>query len=248
MRTYPNLGISEAFHPLSHHQNDPAKIEQAGARSRTTTRRCSRSSSSGWPTMKDGDGSLLDHSIILFGSNMSNSDLHNNDPLPIGGDRPRYGKHQGRPAPALSAGHAAREPAADDAGARRRAATRSSATAPARSRRSDGGMRSRMCARPLAIAAALRAAAGGAAAWLSPAVRHFSRRMPTTAPPSRAIANARKPDGSTPLQWAVYDGDAAEVQRLLKAGADVHATQQLRRHADAAGGRSRQPGHSASCC
>ncbi len=30
----------------------------------------------------DGDGSLLDHSIILFGSNMSNSDLHNNDPLP----------------------------------------------------------------------------------------------------------------------------------------------------------------------
>jgi hypothetical protein len=32
--------------------------------------------------MKDGDGSMLDHSIILFGSNMSNSDLHNNDPLP----------------------------------------------------------------------------------------------------------------------------------------------------------------------
>jgi ankyrin repeat protein len=33
--------------------------------------------------------------------------------------------------------------------------------------------------------------------------------------------NARKPDGSTPLQWAVYKRDAAEVQRLLKAGADV---------------------------
>src|SRR5690606_39668956 len=31
---------------------------------------------------EDGDGSLLDHSIILYGSNMSNSDLHNNDPLP----------------------------------------------------------------------------------------------------------------------------------------------------------------------
>ena len=30
----------------------------------------------------DGDGTLLDHSIILYGSNMSNSDLHNNDPLP----------------------------------------------------------------------------------------------------------------------------------------------------------------------
>jgi hypothetical protein len=30
----------------------------------------------------DGEGSMLDHSIILFGSNMSNSDKHNNDPLP----------------------------------------------------------------------------------------------------------------------------------------------------------------------
>ena len=33
-------------------------------------------------TTQDGDGTLLDHSIILYGSNMSNSDLHNNDPLP----------------------------------------------------------------------------------------------------------------------------------------------------------------------
>src|SRR6185503_8988982 len=33
--------------------------------------------------------------------------------------------------------------------------------------------------------------------------------------------NQRKPDGSTPLQWAVYDVDAAEVGRLLRAGADV---------------------------
>ena len=32
--------------------------------------------------MPDGDGSVLDHSIILFGSNMANSDAHNNDPLP----------------------------------------------------------------------------------------------------------------------------------------------------------------------
>jgi len=32
--------------------------------------------------MREGDGSVLDHSIILFGSNMANSDAHNNDPLP----------------------------------------------------------------------------------------------------------------------------------------------------------------------
>jgi len=37
----------------------------------------------------------------------------------------------------------------------------------------------------------------------------------------RADVNRRGVDGSTPLQWAVYQGDVAEVQRLLKAGADV---------------------------
>ncbi|HET7924953.1 MAG TPA: ankyrin repeat domain-containing protein, partial [Rhodanobacteraceae bacterium] len=36
-----------------------------------------------------------------------------------------------------------------------------------------------------------------------------------------ADVNQRKADGSTPLQWAVYDDDVAEVRRLIKAGADV---------------------------
>src|SRR5690606_4022357 len=36
-----------------------------------------------------------------------------------------------------------------------------------------------------------------------------------------ADVNARRPDGSTPLQWAVYDNDVEEVRRLIKAGADV---------------------------
>jgi hypothetical protein len=43
----------------------------------------------------DGDGSLLDHSIMLFGSNMSNSDLHNNDPLPLAVFGHGYGKIKG---------------------------------------------------------------------------------------------------------------------------------------------------------
>jgi ankyrin repeat protein len=41
-----------------------------------------------------------------------------------------------------------------------------------------------------------------------------------TAAPARGDVNARAGDGSTPLQWAVYNGDVAEVARLLKAGAD----------------------------
>jgi hypothetical protein len=43
----------------------------------------------------DGDGSLLDHSLILFGSNMSNSDVHNNNPLPAAIFGKAYGRIKG---------------------------------------------------------------------------------------------------------------------------------------------------------
>ncbi|MEY4761087.1 MAG: hypothetical protein RLZZ200_943, partial [Pseudomonadota bacterium] len=81
MRTYPNLNITEAFHPLSHHQNDADKIERLVRIQNYHTQVFAKFIKKLNDT-KDGDGSLLDHSIILYGSNMSNSDLHNNDPLP----------------------------------------------------------------------------------------------------------------------------------------------------------------------
>jgi hypothetical protein len=81
MRTYTNLGIAEAFHPLSHHGNQAAKMEKLVQIQRYHTEvfakfidRLSKA--------KEGTGTVLDHSTILFGSNMSNSDKHNNDPLP----------------------------------------------------------------------------------------------------------------------------------------------------------------------
>jgi Protein of unknown function (DUF1552) len=81
MRTYPNLSITEAFHPLSHHANDPDKIERLVRIQNYHTQVFAKFIKK-LSTMQDGDGTLLDHSIILYGSNMSNSDLHNNDPLP----------------------------------------------------------------------------------------------------------------------------------------------------------------------
>ena len=81
MRTYPNLQITEAFHPLSHHANDPSKIERLIQIQNYHTQVFAKFIKK-LSTMQDGDGTLLDHSIILYGSNMSNSDLHNNDPLP----------------------------------------------------------------------------------------------------------------------------------------------------------------------
>ncbi len=81
MRTYNNLGISDAFHPLSHHQNNPQKIEKLVKVQNFHTQVFSGFLDKLAAT-PDGDGTLLDNSIILFGSNMSNSDMHNNDPLP----------------------------------------------------------------------------------------------------------------------------------------------------------------------
>src|SRR5687768_9631994 len=81
MRTYTNLGISEAFHPLSHHQNNPQKLDRLVQIQKYHTEMFA-----GFikrlATAKEADGTVLDHSTILFGSNMSNSDRHNNDPLP----------------------------------------------------------------------------------------------------------------------------------------------------------------------
>ena len=81
MRSYPNLQVSDAFHPLSHHQNDPAKQERL-ARVQSFHNERFAAFIEMLKATPDGDGNLLDQSMILFGSNMSNSDMHNNDPLP----------------------------------------------------------------------------------------------------------------------------------------------------------------------
>jgi hypothetical protein len=81
MRTYTNLGISEAFHPLSHHGNNPEKqarlVQIQAYHTQMFAGFVERLAST-----QESDGTVLDHSTILFGSNMSNSDKHNNDPLP----------------------------------------------------------------------------------------------------------------------------------------------------------------------
>jgi hypothetical protein len=81
MRTFPSVGVDEAFHPLSHHGEDPAKHEKLIKVQAYQTERFARFAKR-LTEIKEGEGNLLDNSIILFGSNMANSDLHNNNPLP----------------------------------------------------------------------------------------------------------------------------------------------------------------------
>jgi hypothetical protein len=81
MRTYTNLGISEGFHPLSHHGNNPEKLERL-VRIQSYHTQMFAGFIERLADTPEGEGTVLDHSAILFGSNMSNSDKHNNDPLP----------------------------------------------------------------------------------------------------------------------------------------------------------------------
>jgi hypothetical protein len=81
MLTYNQIGVSEAFHPLSHHQNNPDKLARL-ALVQTYHSKIFAGFLDRLRNTQDGDGSLLDHAILLYGSNMSDSNLHNADPLP----------------------------------------------------------------------------------------------------------------------------------------------------------------------
>ena len=81
MRTFPNVNVDEAFHPLSHHGEDPDKQERLVRIQAYEVERFAHFAKR-LASIKEGNGNVLDNSIILYGSNMANSDLHNNNPLP----------------------------------------------------------------------------------------------------------------------------------------------------------------------
>ena len=81
MRVYSWLGLTEAFHPLSHHGGDPEKKARLMRVQVYHIERLAKFATR-LKGIKDGEGTLLDNAVILVGSGMANSDLHNNDPLP----------------------------------------------------------------------------------------------------------------------------------------------------------------------
>ena len=81
-RTYNEIGIPDAHHPLSHHFDDSTKI---GTMSKINTYHVSLFADfvEKMRSTPDGDGSLLDHSLLLYGAGMSNSNAHAARNLPI---------------------------------------------------------------------------------------------------------------------------------------------------------------------
>ncbi len=81
-RTYPEIGVPDPHHPLSHHGNDPAKIERMSRINRFHVSLFGEFIRKLAET-PDGDGSVLDHASILYGSGMGNPNVHDHINLPI---------------------------------------------------------------------------------------------------------------------------------------------------------------------
>ncbi len=81
-RTFPQIGVPDPFHATSHHQDNPEKLEKL---TKINTYHVSLIAyfMDKLKSIQDGDGTMLDHSLVLFGSSMSNSNMHNHSPLPV---------------------------------------------------------------------------------------------------------------------------------------------------------------------
>ena len=80
-RTFPAIGVNDPHHSLSHHQNNDEKLAKLAKVNRhhveTLAYYLERLQAS-----PDGDGNLLDHSLLLYGSGLADGNLHNHSPLP----------------------------------------------------------------------------------------------------------------------------------------------------------------------
>ena len=96
-RPYPQIGVPQGHHPLSHHGNDPGLVEQLSKINRYHVELFAKYLAKLEAT-PDVDGSLLDNMIILYGSGISNSTAHSGANLPLlllgsGGGRIKGGRH-----------------------------------------------------------------------------------------------------------------------------------------------------------
>jgi hypothetical protein len=81
-RTYPEIGVSDPHHPLSHHGNDPSKIERMSKINAFHVSLLAEYIAKLAATI-EGDSTLLDNSLLLYGSGMGNPNVHDHTNLPI---------------------------------------------------------------------------------------------------------------------------------------------------------------------
>lgn len=96
-RAYPEIGVPDSHHPTSHHQNDPEKLNKLQKINTFHVKQFAYFLDR-MKSTPDGDGSLLDHSCLLYGSGISDSNIHMHDNLPLvlaggAGGRLKGGRH-----------------------------------------------------------------------------------------------------------------------------------------------------------
>jgi Protein of unknown function (DUF1552) len=96
-RAYPFLGVPEGHHNISHHQKDPEKLRKIAEINRFHAQQFAYFLER-MNAAREGEASLLDNSMILYGSGISDGDRHNHDDLPIvlaggGAGTIRTGRH-----------------------------------------------------------------------------------------------------------------------------------------------------------
>ena len=109
--TYPVVGVSDAYHPISHYGADKTKQDKC-IKIQTYYSTVMAKFLTKLKALPDGDGSMLDHTMIVWGSNMSNSDRHNHFPLADDDPWRSERKGQGRTTSEVSRSDAAVEPSA----------------------------------------------------------------------------------------------------------------------------------------
>ena len=83
LRTYPEIGVPDPHHPLTHHRDNPEWIEKVDEDQRAPHGAVRATSSRKLKATPDGDGTLLDHSMIVYGSGISDGNRHTHDDLPV---------------------------------------------------------------------------------------------------------------------------------------------------------------------
>jgi hypothetical protein len=82
-RLYPRSGVNEGFHNASHHSGIPANVDRLAKLNEYHTRVGLAYFLRKLADTPDGGGSLLDHSLVVYGSGMGNPNQHDHDPLPM---------------------------------------------------------------------------------------------------------------------------------------------------------------------
>jgi len=82
VRAYPEIGVPDAHHSVSHHQNNPEQLAKLGKVNAFHVKQFAYFLDKLRST-PDGDGSLLDHSMLLYGAGISDSNVHLHDNLPL---------------------------------------------------------------------------------------------------------------------------------------------------------------------